>query len=393
MEPALQLAALILEAPAHHVAPEVQEILKQGPQADPFRDPSLGAVETETRQVHGHRGLERGALVEEGEDLVLVDVLPHLQPDLNVVRREIAHVEQRRKRPVGHDLPETLDELRLVDSVGNRRDEERPHVAPSPPVLDPAPDPDRSLPLLVDLGEPLGRIEDLAAGREVRTLHRLRQLAGAERRTVQQPDERLHDLEKIVGRNVGGDTDRDPGGSVHEQQRQAGGQDDRFVPGPVVGRTMGDGVQPDLPEHVLRGLREPALGVPHRRRRIAVERTEVAGALDQRQTGRERLRHPHQRLVDGGVAVGVVAAHHVAHHLGALAEAAVGAESLAPHRGQDAPLYRFEAVPHVGQRPAADDRQRVGPVTVLDDLAERGRDAVRPVIRTERQWTLRGALC
>ena len=151
---------------------------------------------------------------------------------------------------------------------------------------------------------------------------------------------------------------------------------------------MRDGVQTDLPENVLGRLGEPALGVPHRRRRIAVERAEVAGALDQRQTGREGLRHPHQRLVDGGVAVRVVAPHHVAHHLGALAETAVGAKPLAPHGGQDPPLDRLQAVPYIGQRPAADDGKGVGPVTVLDDLSERGRESVRPVIGPERQGAL-----
>ena len=54
------------------------------------------------------------------------------------------------------------------------------------------------------------------------------------------------------------------------------------------------------------------LGVAHRRRVVAVDRAEVALPVDQRVAQREVLRHAHERVVDRGVAVRVVLAHHVA---------------------------------------------------------------------------------
>ena len=85
----------------------------------------------------------------------------------------------------------------------------------------------------------------------------------------------------------------------------------------------------------------------------------------------KRLRHAHQRFVDGRVAVGMEAAHHVANDLRALAVLGVGREVLLPHRVEDAALDRLHAVAHVGQRARRDDRQGVVEVLLLRRLVER----------------------
>ncbi len=130
----------------------------------------------------------------------------------------------------------------------------------------------------------------------------------------------------------------------------------------------------DLGEHLVGDARQPALRVAHRRGAVAVERTEVARAVDQRIAQRERLRHAHQGLVERGVAVRVVAAHHVADHLGALAMLGVGGQVLLPHREEDAALHRLQPVAHVGQGARRDDRERVIEIAALRGLVQR--DAV-----------------
>ena len=65
-------------------------------------------------------------------------------------------------------------------------------------------------------------------------------------------------------------------------------------------------------------LRHAHFGVAHRRRRIAVDRAEIALAVDQQVAHRERLRHAHDRVVDRGIAVRVILADHVADHARAL---------------------------------------------------------------------------
>ena len=116
---------------------------------------------------------------------------------------------------------------------------------------------------------------------------------------------------------------------------------------------------------------EAALGVAHRRGAVAVERAEIAGAVDQRIAQRERLRHAHQRFVERHVAVRVVAAHHVADDLGALAVLGVGGEVLLPHRVEDAALHRLQPVADVGQRARRDHRQRVVQIARLRRFVQR----------------------
>ena len=67
----------------------------------------------------------------------------------------------------------------------------------------------------------------------------------------------------------------------------------------------------------------------------------------------------------------MVVAHHLADDGGALAVLRVREQTLAPHGVKDAPLNRLQAVPHVRQRAARDDRQRVVEVTGLRDVVER----------------------
>ena len=140
----------------------------------------------------------------------------------------------------------------------------------------------------------------------------------------------------------------------------------------VVGPEV-DGALLDLGQHLVGDARQAALGVAHRRGAVAVERAEVARAVDQRIAQRERLRHAHQRLVERGVAVRVVVAHHVADHLRALAVLGVGGQVLLPHRVEDAALHRLEAVAHVGQRARGDDRERVVEIAALRGLVQRDR--------------------
>src|SRR5690606_1228993 len=79
------------------------------------------------------------------------------------------------------------------------------------------------------------------------------------------------------------------------------------------------------------------------------------------------------RVVDGGVAVRVVLAEHLADDAGALLEAPLGPEAhLVEHREEDAALHRLEAVARVGERARGDDAERVVEVAALGLLRERG---------------------
>jgi hypothetical protein len=126
-----------------------------------------------------------------------------------------------------------------------------------------------------------------------------------------------------VGRNIGGHAHRDAGGAVDEEVREPRRQDDRLLLVLVVIRDEVDGVLLDVGDHLVRDLGHARLGVAHRRRGIAVDRAEVPLPVHEGIAERELLHHPHERLVDGGIAVRVELAHAVPDDAGRLLVRAV----------------------------------------------------------------------
>ena len=129
----------------------------------------------------------------------------------------------------------------------------------------------------------------------------------------------LDDLAQVVRRDVGGHAHRDARRAVDEQVGQLGGQHRGLHPRAVVVLDEVDGVLVDVRQQLRRDGRHARLGVAHGGRRVAVDRAEVALAVDERVAQREVLGQADQRVVQGQVAVGVVLAHHLADDRRALA--------------------------------------------------------------------------
>ena len=176
---------------------------------------------------------------------------------------------------------------------------------------------------------------------------------------VDQSEDRVDHLREMVRRDVRRHADRDPGGAVDEQVREPRRQDDRLLARLVVVRPEVDRVGVDVAEQLGREPREAALGVAHRRRRVVVERAEVALPVDERVAHRERLREPDERVVDRGVAVRVVGAHHLADDPRALLVRPVRLHAGLVHRVEHAAVHRLQPVAHVRERARDDHRHRV----------------------------------
>ena len=210
-----------------------------------------------------------------------------------------------------------------------------------------------------------GAADDVAAGREVRArdqADQLPELVGAEigssscfeMRVLDQPDAAVDDLAQVVRRDVGRHADGDAGRSVDQQVRKRRRENGRLFGGLVVVRDEVDGLLVEIRHHVVGERFEPRFRVPHRRRRVAVDRSEIALPVHQRVAHVEVLRHADERVVDGGVAVGMEIAHHLADDLRALAIAARGRQPHRLHAVQHAAMRGLQAVAGVGQRSSND---------------------------------------
>ena len=185
------------------------------------------------------------------------------------------------------------------------------------------------------------------------------QLVDGQLRGLDERDQRVAHLAQVVRRDVRRHADGDARGAVDQQVRHAARQDERLGGGVVEVGTEVDRLLVDVGEQLLGELRQPALGVAVRRRRIAVDGAEVALPVDQRVAQVPLLRETDQGVVDRAVAVRVVPLEDLAHDAGALRVAAVVEQALAEHGVEDAAMDGLQPVARVGQRTRDDDRHRV----------------------------------
>ena len=120
---------------------------------------------------------------------------------------------------------DTFDQARLVQLVGNLRDDDA--LFASLLIVDDFcfgadvdPAPARAIGL-----HDAGLTVDYAGGGEVRTLYMLHQGIHIQIRIVQQGDSAMYHFTEIVGWYIGGHTDGDTGRTVHQQRRYPGWQD------------------------------------------------------------------------------------------------------------------------------------------------------------------------
>ena len=178
-------------------------------------------------------------------------------------------------------------------------------------------------------------------------------------RIVDHLDGGVDDFREVVRRDVGGHADRDAVGAVDDEVGNAGGQDVGLEGGLVVVGDEVDGVHFNVGEQFAADFFEAALGVPHGGRRIAIDGAEISLAVDQGIAHAEGLRHADERVVDGGVAVGVVNAHGLADDLRALGVLLVRLQTHLVHGVKNAAMDGLEAVAGIGKRAPDDDRHGV----------------------------------
>ena len=200
---------------------------------------------------------------------------------------------------------------------------------------------------------------------KVRPWHDGDQLVDREAGIVDQRHTGVDHLAEVVRRDVGRHADGDAAGAVDQEVGKARRQHHRLALVVVVVRLEVDGILVEVVDQRAGDAFEPHLGVAHGRRRIAVDRAEVALAVDQRQAHRKVLRHAHQRVVDRLVAVRVVFADDVADDARGLAIRLVPLVAVLVHRVEDAPVHRLEPVARIRQRPRHDHAHGVIEVAFL----------------------------
>ena len=171
---------------------------------------------------------------------------------------------------VGHQLGDLRHQVGLVHRVGELVDDDP--LSPVGGFLEPVSSShdDAAVAGGVSRLDAIGSHHD-AARREVRALDEVHEVFRRRVRVVDQVVDAGGHLTEVMGRDVGGHSDRDAGGAVDEQVGDPGGQHCRLrLAGVVVGLEV-DGVLVDVGQDLIGDSSQPRLRVPHRGSGVAVD--------------------------------------------------------------------------------------------------------------------------
>ena len=201
--------------------------------------------------------------------------------------------------------------------------------------------------------------ENEAARRKIRAGEVLHKVGERGLGVIEDAQTGVDGLGEVVGRDIRGHADGDAARAVHEQVREAAGEHARLLARFVEVRVPVHGVLFEVTEHFVRDFRKAGLGVAVGRRGIAVDGAEVAVAVDEHIAHGEVLRQTHECIIDRRVAVRMIAAQHVADAGRGLFERLVGRQIILIHGIENAAVHGLEAVAHVRQRTADNDRHGI----------------------------------
>ena len=317
----------------------------------------LRAAAVEREHVRAEVGLQRGVLEEEVEDDLRDGVLLEVDLDADLVLGEVAHLGDAGEDLLVHQLADVLQQVRLVDAVGDLVDDDL-RVAALVDDLAAGADDERRAAGRVHLLDRAGAADDAARG-EVGALDVLHQAVDRDRGVAHERLDALQHLREVVRGDVGRHADRDAHRAVEEEVGELGRQDRRLLERAVVVRHHVDRLLVQVLQQVLGEALHAHLGVAGGRGLVAVDRAEVAVAVHEHVAHVEVLRQADDRVVDRGVAVRVVLAHHLADDAGGLLVGlGVGVAHLA-HRVDAAAVDGLHAVARVREGAADDDGHRV----------------------------------
>ena len=322
--------------------------------------------------VQRHAAFELGELEQALHQQRRIDrTRPRLEDQAHVFGGLVAHVGEKRQLLLVHQLGDALDQPHLLHLPRDLGDDDVVGAAAGLLDLPARAQAERAAAGRVGLGNRFGRIDDEAAGREIRTGHIFQQRLGARIGLLDEIERGVAQFGDIVRRNGCRHADRNALRAVGEQVRESRRQHHRLFRHAVIVRAEVDRVFVDAIEQEPRHVGQARFGVAVGGGIIAVDIAEIALAVDQRIARGEILGEPHQRVVDRLIAVRMEITHHVADDLRRFLERRARIEPKEPHAVEDAAMHRLQPVARIRQRAMHDGGERIGQIALLERLAQR----------------------
>ena len=155
---------------------------------------------------------------------------------------------------------------------------------------------------------------------------------------------------EVVRRDVGCHAHGDAFRAVYQQRGKAGGQHQRLLLAAVVVVAKINGFFFNIRQHFVGDFCHADFGVTHGGGGIAVHRAKVALPIHQHIAQRKGLRHAHDGLIHGRIAMRVVFTDYIADYAGGFFICAVPVVFQLVHGVEHAAVHGLQAVAHIGQR-------------------------------------------
>ena len=171
-------------------------------------------------------------------------------------------------------------------------------------------------------------------------------------------------------RNFRRHTHRNARCAIEQYEWQTRRQQGRLLHRTIVVRHEIHCAHVQLIQQQRRNRRQTRLGITHRRRAIAIARTEVPLPVNQRIAQRKILRQTHQRLIRGRVTMRVKFTQHITDHTRRFDRFRIRRQTHFMHRIENPPLNRLLPIRHIGQSAPFHHRNRVIQIRTLGVLRQ-----------------------
>ena len=199
----------------------------------------------------------------------------------------------------------------------------------------------------------------LGASRKIRPLYHRHKLIDGGLGVINQHQRPVDYLGHVMRRDIRCHADRYASRAIDQELRELRREHRGLLQRLVIVRNKLDSILVDVLQHELRDFRHADLGVAHRRRRVAVDRAEIAMTVGERIAHREILRHAHYRVIYGAVAMRMIFTKNLADDTRGLLVGLGAPHARFLHPVEYAAMHGLHAVPHVGQSAGDYDAHRV----------------------------------
>ena len=200
---------------------------------------------------------------------------------------------------------------------------------------------------------------DNATGRKIRTRQNGHEFLGRNIRVVEHHACGINGLAKVMGWNIRRHADSDTIRAIHKEVGKAGGKHRRLLQAFVVVGIPIHGLFIEVAQQFHGRFGQARFGVAHCCGGVAVNRAEVAMAIDEWNAHGKILREANHGVVHGGIAMRVIFANNIANRAGRFAMRPIRGDAAVVHRVQDSTMHGLQAIANVRQGARNNNAHRI----------------------------------